>query len=89
MYGYKALFGDVFNDDRYAVTPTKFYRTGLVMFENSGHEDLRDEVPVDVESSGSSDEPDVLDRAAAGSMDVSDSYNRDKWKVDIGKNKGK
>ncbi|CAA2973348.1 Hypothetical predicted protein [Olea europaea subsp. europaea] len=56
LYRYKVLFGDVFNSDKYAVTPSQACRTSFAMFEDSAHEDHRDEIPVDVESSGSSDE---------------------------------
>lgn len=57
VYGYKALFGDAFFSDKYVVIPTKLYRTGFMMFEDIGYEDLCDKVPADVENSDSSDEP--------------------------------
>ncbi|CAA2995196.1 Hypothetical predicted protein [Olea europaea subsp. europaea] len=56
LYRYKVLFRDVFDVDKYAITPSQACRTGFAMFEDSVNEDHRDEVPVDVESSGSSDE---------------------------------
>ncbi|CAA3023438.1 Hypothetical predicted protein [Olea europaea subsp. europaea] len=59
LYQYKILFGDVFNCDKYAVTPSQACRIGFAMFEDSAHEDHRDEIPVDVESSGSCDEGSV------------------------------
>lgn len=58
------------------------------MFKDNWYEEHHDEVPIDIESNGSSDEPDTLDGAAA-SIDVSCLPSKDKWNFDTGKKKGK
>ncbi|XP_022851457.1 uncharacterized protein LOC111373190 [Olea europaea var. sylvestris] len=53
---YHQLFNDSYDENKYAVTPTKLYRTGFSLFEDSALEDNRDAISVNGESSGSSDE---------------------------------
>lgn len=53
---YRQLFGDSYNRDKYAVMPTKLCRTGFCLFEDSVVDDQMDSIPVDEESTGSSDE---------------------------------
>lgn len=53
---YRQLFGDSYDKDKYAVTPTKLCRTGFGLYEDSVIEDNEDAIPIDVESSGSSNE---------------------------------
>ncbi|CAA2971800.1 Hypothetical predicted protein [Olea europaea subsp. europaea] len=72
LFRYKVLFGDVFNYDKYAFTPSQACRTGFAMFKDSGHEDHCDEIPIDVKSSGSSDE----DSVAAPSFVTTDESSR-------------
>ncbi|CAA3012757.1 Hypothetical predicted protein [Olea europaea subsp. europaea] len=80
LYRYKVLFGDVFDVDKYAVTPTQACRTGFAMFEDSANEDHRDEVSVNVESSSSSDEGrDAAPRSSA--RDESGPHSGDKRKA--------
>lgn len=77
MYRCKALFDDVFDCDKYAITPTKLCQTSFAMFKYNGHEDHRDEISVDVESSGSSDEGREIEPAVR-SIDVFGPHNGDK-----------
>ncbi|CAA2988198.1 Hypothetical predicted protein [Olea europaea subsp. europaea] len=65
------------------VTPSQACRTGFAMFEDSAHKDHRDEVPVDVESSGSSDEARVA-APRSSARDESGPHSRDKRKA-VGK----
>ncbi|CAA3033388.1 Hypothetical predicted protein [Olea europaea subsp. europaea] len=69
VYSYKVLFGDAYDSDKYAVTPSTMCRTGFSLFEDSRHEDLQDSHPVDEEGSGSSDEGERMDPVES-SMDV-------------------
>ncbi|CAA2992363.1 Hypothetical predicted protein [Olea europaea subsp. europaea] len=80
LYRYKVLFGDVFDCDKYAVTPSQACRTGFAMFEDSAHEDHRDKIPVDVESSSLSDEGGVAVPHSAA-MDESGPHSGDKRKA--------
>ncbi|CAA2981183.1 Hypothetical predicted protein [Olea europaea subsp. europaea] len=80
LYRYKVLFGDVFNYDKYAVTPSQACRTGFTMFKDSGHEDHCDEIPVDVKSSGSSDEGSVATPSFV-TTDESGPHSEDKRKA--------
>jgi hypothetical protein len=73
------LFGDVFDNDKYAVTPSKLSRTGFSMLDDSAIEDHRDETPVDVESSGSSDEA-IDPEPAAATIDMSGPHSGEKRK---------
>ncbi|CAA2987505.1 Hypothetical predicted protein [Olea europaea subsp. europaea] len=50
------------------------------MFEDSGHEDHRDEIPVDIESSGSSDEGGVA-APPSTTMDESNPHSGNKRKA--------
>ncbi|CAA2997498.1 Hypothetical predicted protein [Olea europaea subsp. europaea] len=59
LYRYKVLFGDVFDYDKYSITPSQASHTDFTTFEDSGHNDHSDEILVDVESRGSSDEDGV------------------------------
>lgn len=77
VYSYNVLFGDAFDSDKYAVTPSLMCCTGFTMFEDSGYEDLRDAHPDGDERSGSSDEGDK-DGQAGTNMDVSRPRSGDK-----------
>ncbi|CAA3016683.1 Hypothetical predicted protein [Olea europaea subsp. europaea] len=77
VYSYKVLFGDAYDNDKYAITPSTMCRTGFSLFEDSRHEDLQDSHPVDEEGSGSSDEGERMDPVAS-SMDVSRPRSGDK-----------
>lgn len=77
VYNYKVLFGDAFDNDKYAVTPSQMCWTGFAMFEDSGYEDLLDTHPDTEENSGSSDEGDKTCRDAT-SIDVSRPRSGDK-----------
>ncbi|CAA2965467.1 Hypothetical predicted protein [Olea europaea subsp. europaea] len=83
LYRYKILFGDVFDCNKYAVTPSHACHTGFAMFEDSAYEEHRDEIPVDVESSGSSDEGGVAAPRSVA-MDESGPHSGDKRKA-VGK----
>ncbi|CAA2960653.1 Hypothetical predicted protein [Olea europaea subsp. europaea] len=56
LYRYKVLFNDVFDCDKYAVTPSQACRTRFAMLKDSGHENHHDKILVDVKIGGSSDE---------------------------------
>ncbi|XP_022851998.1 uncharacterized protein LOC111373662 [Olea europaea var. sylvestris] len=86
---YRTLFGDSYDGEKYAVTPTKLCRTGFGLFEDSALEDTRDAIPVDEESSGSSDEAEqmvggsrfnVSDTTSGGKRKSSDATRRGKKK---------
>lgn len=70
VYGYKVLFGDAFDNIKYAVTSTKLCRIGFAMLEDSGYEDMQDAHSVDEEGSKLSNEGERTDRAIS-SIDVS------------------
>lgn len=53
---YRPLFGDSFDGDKYAVTPTKLCRTSFHMLKDSTQEDHIDVIHVDEVGSGSNDE---------------------------------
>ncbi|XP_022863854.1 uncharacterized protein LOC111383899 [Olea europaea var. sylvestris] len=80
LYRYMVLFGDVFDCDKYAVTPSQACRTGFAMFEDSAHEDHRDEITVDVESSGLSNEGGVA-APCSTARDESGPHSGDKRKA--------
>lgn len=80
MYQYNALFGNVFDCDKYAVTPSQVCRTSFTMFDDSGYKYHRDEIPVNVKSSGSSDKGDVP-KPPSVTMDESGLHRGDKRKA--------
>lgn len=50
------LFDNSYNGEKYVMTPTKLYRRGFSLYEDSALQDTRDAIPIDGESGGSSDE---------------------------------
>lgn len=63
---YAVLFGESYDPFKYAVTPAQLCRR---MFDNTSSKDHQDEIPIDAESSDSSDEP--MEEKGTSSMDVS------------------
>lgn len=88
VYGYKDLFGDAFDNEKYAVTPSKLCKTGFAMFDDSGYDDMEDSVPAEEESSASSDDAEPWDKTAM-SMEGSRPRSGDKRKSVVEKIKGK
>lgn len=81
IYAYQVLFGDAFDNEKYATTPTNLCRTGFAMFEDNPNDHPRDATSICEESSSSSDEDDKLDRPIL-SMDVSDRRSRENRRSD-------
>ncbi|XP_022887605.1 uncharacterized protein LOC111403359 [Olea europaea var. sylvestris] len=88
VYSLKVLFGDAYDNDKYAVTPSTMCRTGFSMFEDSGLEDLHDSQPLDEEGIGSSDESEKT-KLAGSSADMSRPQSGDKRRSGGNSKKGK
>lgn len=88
IYAYWVLFGDLYNNEKYAMTSKKLRRTGFAMFEDSANDDTRNATPMCEESSDSNDEGDKFDRLAS-SMDVSGCISGKKCRFGGSKSKGK
>lgn len=71
---YHPLFKDKFNGKKYAIMLTKLYRIGLDLFKDSGFKDRWDEILIDVENSGSSDQ--ALNEKAGSSTDYSSKWQQ-------------
>ncbi|XP_022855489.1 L10-interacting MYB domain-containing protein-like [Olea europaea var. sylvestris] len=74
---YHQLFGESYNDDKYAMTPMKLCRTGFNLFEDGAAEDHLDAIPIDGESSSFSDEGDIrtVDQATSATEKVAVKIN--------------
>lgn len=84
---YRQLFGDNYEGDKYATTPSLFCKKGLAVFEDHLASDHLDIVSADGEGSASSDEGEGTTGTA--SMSTSNARNGDKRKSSTKGRKGK
>lgn len=84
---YHQLFGDSYDGDKYAVTPTDLCRTGFGLFEDSVAEDHRNVISDDGESTGSSAEGEEGNYTS--SMNASGPQSDEKRKSATSSRKGK
>lgn len=73
---YRQLFGESYDSDKYAMTPTRLCSTGYNLFEDGAVENHLDVIPFNGDGSGSSDEGDV--RTGSTSMSTSNAKSYEK-----------
>ncbi|CAI9764611.1 unnamed protein product [Fraxinus pennsylvanica] len=87
FHTYSKLFGDTQDSTKYALTPTKLSQRGLYLSSDSDAEDRYDTVPINAETTDSSERP--VDSRVHSSMNISLSRSGEKRKGKQSKGKGK
>ncbi|KAL2488463.1 L10-interacting MYB domain-containing protein-like [Forsythia ovata] len=85
---YLSFFGQAFDSDKYAITPTKLSQRGIDGVINSSSDSPHDTLPINVEARNSSDEGPVQFRSFSR-MDISGCHSGEKRKGSARRSKGK